>query len=219
MKFLLIISIFLISSLAQARDWKNVYVAIASSGSGGSIMGHSYLLFCKDRFQFKLKNCQAVEYNLDINLGEKYKETLKLSTFEKFEALDTAKFQIFIHDDAEAFQQKYYNRDQDITYYIYNGGIDKINTIYSNLMLDRELRNSKDFFDYSITNNNCATTILDAFKAVEDDFDFFKEHDFYDIDQYLFQFPIYLQDTIERSGLFPSAIEVFKNGWRSFRVN
>lgn len=219
MRIILILAIFLSCSLAQAKDdWKSLYVAIASSGPGGSVMGHSYFLFCKNRTKFRLNNCQAIEYNLDINIGEKYKETIKLGVFEKLEALDTAKFQIYVHDDAKAFQDKYINRDQAVTYYSYSGSAEKIKTIYSNLMLEKALRLLVDYHDYSINENNCATKILEAFKAVEEDFDFFKDHSFYDIDQYLFQFPIYLQDTIESSGLFPAALEVTKHRWRSFKI-
>ena len=184
-------------------------------------MGHSYFLFCPEtKSDFKLSNCEAVEYNLEINVGKKYLETKKMGILDKYEALETARFMVFKYSDPAKFQQKYLDRDQSLTYYQYKGSPSDINFIYSHIMVEWHLRRTKPYYDYEISGNNCATKILEAIASVEDeDFKFFDNHSFYELDQYLYNFPIYLQDSIEKSGLFPRAIEFSNDGWRSFVVD
>jgi hypothetical protein len=203
MKVFLLFLFLSLSQVGQAKVFDSLYVGIASSGPGGSALGHSFFLFCEEDYHLHLKRCTPIEYNLDINLGEKYIETKNLDFIDKFEAFNNANFMIFEHEDQRLFENKYFSRAQTLTYFKYKKSRRKINKIYRKIQREKRKRLKKQHKDYRIFSNNCATKILDVLKVSEGkSFDPFKSRSFYDLDLYFSNFPILLQDTIKASNLF-----------------
>lgn len=213
----------MLSPLGLSKELEKVtslYIAVTSSGDGGAILGHSYYVFCNDEtIYLKLEKCHAVEYNLDINVGSKFEETKKKGLWDKISAFQEAKFKVYIYDNALKFQQKYLDRDQSVTYYRYSGGTDKISEIYNIVIAEKHERDIFEHFDYDIVDNNCATKLVEKIEMVEGEENiFFREQDFYEIDQYLSNLPVSLKSSIEKSHLFRFGLEITKNKWRSFEI-
>ncbi len=207
MKVLLFLLILSFSQIANSKGFESLHVGIASSGPGGSALGHSYLLFCKKSYHLHLKRCVVVEYNLDINLGEKLEETKRLGFLDKINAFNQANFKVYLHSDQREFENKYFSRNQNLSYYKYINSSKKINFLFEEIKADQVRRLNRDYKDYKIFSNNCATKILDLFKISERRrFKPFKNHGLFDLDQYLFNFPIWLEDTISKSDFFSGPI-------------
>tara|TARA_R110002049_G_scaffold10191_7_gene50773 strand:- start:113 stop:445 length:333 start_codon:yes stop_codon:yes gene_type:complete len=105
-----------------------------------------------------------------------------------------------------------------VTYYRYSGSPENIKQIYQNLLMEKRDRELHDYNDYEISDNNCATKIVDAIESSGDRISLFNDRSFFDFDQYFFNFPIILRKSIMRSGLFDSGVEVLNQQMRSFTL-
>lgn len=197
---------------------KSMYVAIASSGPGGALLGHSYMMFCPDQYELKFKSCEAYEYNLEMNIGHNPINLKDKSLTEKIETFINSPFRIYKHESVLRLQQKYNDRDQKITYYRYSGSPHNIKRIFDNLLIEKRDRELHDYNDYEISDNNCATKIVEAIEHSGDKITLFNNRSFFDFDQYFYNFPIVLEKSVLRSGLFDTGIEVLNQHMRSFSL-
>lgn len=212
----LALAIILSTSSYALENPRSLYVAIVSSGPGGSILGHSYMMFCPDQFDLKFKSCKAYEYNLEMNIGHNQINLKDKSLTEKIETFINSPFRIYKHENVLKLQQKYNERGQKISYYHYSGTPQNVKRIFDSLLIEMKDRELHDYNDYEIFDNNCATKIVEAIEQSGDKITLFNHRSFFDFDQYFFNFPIVLEKSVIRSGLFGSGVEVLNQHMRSF---
>lgn len=217
MRKILFIILFIFGVSSSAHD--QLYVAVTSSGSGGSILGHSYLTFCPNSDYLNFSQCESIEYNLDINLGEKFESLKEMSLYDKVKSYFNARFQIFSHLNTKEFHQKYLEREQSITYYQLSASSNLVQSIYVEIKKEQELRNSEPFYDYDLFDNNCATIIMEKInKSQASKGIFFDDTTPFDLESSFYSFPIFLGDLIEESPLFKYSIEISREGWKSKKI-
>jgi len=203
--------------MAQEEEnlFTELYFSIVSSGSGGSALGHAYLTFCPFQTIFRLENCKSLEYNLDINLGEKSEHFKKQDLLTKYEMFDEANFRVYEHVNAKVFAQKYIDRGQSIEFFVSRLTDNQVKKIYEDIINEKHERDVVDYKDYSIGNNNCVTKLFDVINN-HTNVKIVKESDStFDVDNFLFQFPVYARDRIIESHLFSSSIILGQNYWKS----
>ncbi len=211
--------LFFISANVFAVDTpETMFVAITSSGPGGAILGHSYLVFCEDRNFINFVDCEAYEYNLEINQDHKIVNFKEKSFLDKIYAFMDSPFRVYKHNDFYTLQQKYLNRDQFITYLRYSGSKQNIQRMFNDLVDEKKQREDNDFNDYDINDNNCATKIVDLLESVGGEIEKNQSYSNFGFKKYLSSFPITLENNLRESGLFDSALEVSKTQSRAFLI-
>tara|TARA_R110000868_G_scaffold80095_6_gene227820 strand:- start:6260 stop:6907 length:648 start_codon:yes stop_codon:yes gene_type:complete len=212
-----LLAIFLQVSAFAAKP-ESMYVAIASSGPGGAILGHSYIVFCQDPFFLRYNDCVAYEFNLEINQEANLRKLKNLSLMEKLNAFVDSPFRVYKHDDVFALQKKYVDRGQTISYMRYSGTNDNIKTIHNDILRQKSEREFNIYKDYEISDNNCATKIVELLENAGGQVNVYQNHSFYDFEQYLSNFPILLEKNLRLSGLFDSVLEVSNQTSRAYLI-
>ncbi|EQC44082.1 PF13387 domain protein [Bacteriovorax sp. BSW11_IV] len=215
---LFVFSLWQNCAYAKNERFTGLYFTIVNSGSGGSILGHTFLTFCPDQIKLDLSQCHAIEYNLDINLGEKFKKLINASFIEKIEMFSSAFFRVYEFDNAKEHTQKYLDRDQSVEFYRYRGSSDEVQAIHGDIQTDMWDRDLKGYRDYDILDNNCVTKVVDvinthSLKSIEKESD-----DLFDIENLVYRFPIFVKQRIRKSGMFDSMFYLSKNEWYSQKI-
>jgi hypothetical protein len=184
---------------------------VVSSGSGGGLLGHAFLTFCPKMMSLDLKRCHAIEYNLDINIGEKFKKISQVSLLQKIEMYNNANFRVYEHNNARLFSTKYLERGQSLEFYRLNHTEEIVQNIYEDALDEKRDRMEYDSKDYDITDNNCVTKAIDVINRHLQTRQIIKtNNDYFDLDNILFQFPIFIGDRLRESQSFDSVILISK---------
>lgn len=186
---------------SSQRDYQHLFFTIVNSGSGGAILGHTYLTFCPDMLKFNLRECMAVEYNLDVNIGEKFEKLKESGLREKINMFNDANYRIYKYENAHEFSMKYINRDQSIEYYHLDLSAEKIGLILEDLETEKLRRDQEDVKDYETFAYNCVTVLIDHINEYSDIGIEKVSASLFDLDNHLFQFPIFVKDRLIESGL------------------
>tara|TARA_R110000868_G_scaffold42681_18_gene144101 strand:+ start:3543 stop:4211 length:669 start_codon:yes stop_codon:yes gene_type:complete len=218
LKIIVSLVVMLFQLTAFAAKPESLYVAIASSGPGGAILGHSYLVFCQDPDFLRYYDCVAYEFNLEINQDANLSKLKNLSLMEKLSAFVDSPFRVYKHEDVFALQKKYVDRGQTISYMRYSGSSENIKTIHSDVLRQKSERELNVYKDYEISDNNCATKIIELLENAGGQVNIYQNHSFYDFDQYLSNFPIVLEKNLKLSGLFDSVLEVSNKSSRAYLI-
>lgn len=186
---------------SSQRDYQHLFFTVVNSGDGGAVLGHTFLTFCPDMMTLNLEECMAVEYNLDINLGVKFEELKDSGLTKKVEMFNNANYRIYKYENAHEFSMKYINRDQGIEFYHINLSSEKISLILSDLEREKLRREDRDIKDYETFSHNCVTVLIDHINE-HSEVQIIRESDgLFDLDNHLYQFPIFVKDRLIESGL------------------
>jgi hypothetical protein len=193
-----------------------LYFSVVSSGSGGSSLGHAFLTFCPNQDFLKLSECRVVEYNLDINIGSYRNLFLEANILTKAFMYEAALFKVYEHGNAAIITEKYNERGQSINFYRLESHAVAVQEIYLDTVRERRERILNDFDDYEIDDNNCVTKAIDAINRHIHRAKIIKESgDFFDLDSWIYNFPIFVTDRLKESQLFDAVISISKKGWSS----
>jgi len=159
LKFVLLTIIVLLPhhySMAEETQHQVVYIGIAGPSEGAGMMGHLFLLFTNKPNQFL--NSIAYQYTVKIpdDFQFSIKELSQISTFP------------FIVSKLPGwgFIKNYNNEGRYIHLFELKLSNSQVIQLQKNLEKDLKLRDSLQYFDYSILTNNCATKVYDNINAL-----------------------------------------------------
>ncbi|MBO9667940.1 MAG: DUF4105 domain-containing protein [Bdellovibrio sp.] len=159
-----ILSIALFSQVTLAKElnsYKQVAIGIATPGPGASVMGHAFLLFL-DSPQLKSDSI-AIQYNVSPIEGEPEPSGL-VGTVQGFLGY-SKRFSVQM-TPGQIMMNQYRLENRSILLFYLKLSPEQISKLAEFLNTDMQLRNSKNFKDYSFLDHNCLTEALRAVNSV-----------------------------------------------------